>query len=388
MIPVEAKIDRESDFDIVAVDANSVLVQLEYARSRIGFVILDSCRNNPFTRSFRAPVLGLARMDATRGTLIAYATSPGQVAYDGTGRNSPYTGALAEELRKPGVPVELMFKAVHREVMAETRDKQVPWEASSLTGDFFFEPGYVERRREPVSEVPEEPESAFREEPVIAFRKAPEIAGDRPAAAIGPSAEVVFWMSLQNSTNKEDFEEYLRRFPDGVFEGLARRRTDEFGQLALAAERLPEPELEAVGGNFFALKTSNVRDRPSTQAEIVGRLAQGEPVSVRGKAKGINWYLVARNDKEFGYVHGNLLARLNALVEPVGRVLMVRPVLYQARQMTEATRLIIAKLDQLPNTVVIESSKTPRAHDILIRVGFESHAARANLRTRSMTEAP
>ena len=173
-------------------------------------------------------------------------------------------------------------------------------------------------------------------------------------------------MSMQNSTNKEDFEEYLRRFPDGVFEGLARRRTDEFGQLALAAERLPEPELEAVGDDFFALKTSNVRDRPSTQAEIVGRLGQGVPVSVRGKAKGINWYLVARNDKEFGYVHGNLLARLNAPVEPVGRVLMVRPVVYQARQMTEATRLIIAKLDQLPNTVVIESSKTPRAHDILI----------------------
>jgi hypothetical protein len=138
LVPVNADIRRESDVTIEAVNATAVLSTLNYARNDLNFVIMDACRNNPYASSSRSGTRGLARMDAPRGTLIAYSTSPGTVAMDGDGNNSPYTEALAAAMQRPGLPVEQMFKQVRRQVMAATSDFQVPWEASSLTGDFFF----------------------------------------------------------------------------------------------------------------------------------------------------------------------------------------------------------------------------------------------------------
>jgi hypothetical protein len=138
LVPVNAVIQRESDVVIEAVNADAVLSTINYARNDLNFVIMDACRNNPYAGSSRSASRGLARMDAPRGTLIAYSTSPGSVADDGEGKNSPYTEALAAAMQRPGLPVEQMFKQVRRQVMAATSDFQVPWEASSLTGDFFF----------------------------------------------------------------------------------------------------------------------------------------------------------------------------------------------------------------------------------------------------------
>ena len=141
LVPVNADIRRESDVTIEAVNASAVLSILDYAQNDLNFVIMDACRNNPYARSFRSGVRGLARMDAPRGTLIAYSTSPGDVAMDGTGSNSPYTEALVVAMQQAGQPVEQMFKQVRRQVMAATSDLQVPWESSSLTGDFYFNSG-------------------------------------------------------------------------------------------------------------------------------------------------------------------------------------------------------------------------------------------------------
>ena len=138
LIPVNAAIQRERDVEIEAVNASAVLGVLDYARTQINFVIIDACRNNPFARSFRSATRGLARMDAPQGTLVAYATAPGDVAHDGEGANSPYSAALAGAMRQPDVPVEQMFKLVRRQVMTETGNAQVPWESSSLTGNFYF----------------------------------------------------------------------------------------------------------------------------------------------------------------------------------------------------------------------------------------------------------
>ena len=140
LIPVTAHIERESDLEIEAVAADWVLSQMDYARSRLNLVILDACRNNPFGRGFRAVVRGLARMDAPTGTLIAYSTAPGDVAADGNGRNSPYSESLARAMMVDGIPVEQTFKQVRLSVREVTHDAQTPWEASSLTGDFFFVP--------------------------------------------------------------------------------------------------------------------------------------------------------------------------------------------------------------------------------------------------------
>jgi hypothetical protein len=138
LIPIGAEINRVPDVRVEAVSAVSVLENMEFARNRLNFVILDSCRNNPYSRGFRGVTRGLARMNASRGTLVAYATGPGEVALDGTGANSPYTLALTQAMAAPDLLVEQMFKRVRQAVMEQTNDQQVPWETSSLTGDFFF----------------------------------------------------------------------------------------------------------------------------------------------------------------------------------------------------------------------------------------------------------
>src|SRR5450631_2477721 len=138
LIPTTAQIEREGDVEIEAVSADWVIEQMRYARNRLNIVILDACRNNPFTRSMRSVDHGLATMDAPAGILIAYSTAPGAVAADGTGRNSPYTEALTQAMRELHEPVEQVFKHVRVGVMSATAGKQVPWESSSLTGDFYF----------------------------------------------------------------------------------------------------------------------------------------------------------------------------------------------------------------------------------------------------------
>ena len=138
LVPVDADIQGEAEVDIKAVDAGAVLAKMDMAQNEMNIVILDACRNNPFARSFRAANPGLASMNAPSGTLIAYATSPGSVASDGTGANGLYTEQLVNNMKKTGLRIEDVFKQVRSGVQNQTSGKQVPWESSSLVGDFYF----------------------------------------------------------------------------------------------------------------------------------------------------------------------------------------------------------------------------------------------------------
>ncbi len=138
LIPVTADVQREDEVEDESVDVNTVLSKMESAKNALNLLILDACRNNPFQRSFRSGAQGLAQMDAPTGTLISFATAPGSVAADGTGENGLYTHHLLRAIRTPGLPVEQLFKQVRNGVMADTKERQVPWESSSLRGDFFF----------------------------------------------------------------------------------------------------------------------------------------------------------------------------------------------------------------------------------------------------------
>ncbi len=140
LIPIGATIEHEKQVEYEGVDAGVVLGEMEHARNRLNIVILDACRDNPFARSFRSGVQGLASMNAPTGTLIAYATAPGSVANDGQGENSVYTGELVRSMLNPGLKIEDVFKQVRSAVRESTQGKQVPWESSSLEGDFYFKP--------------------------------------------------------------------------------------------------------------------------------------------------------------------------------------------------------------------------------------------------------
>jgi hypothetical protein len=138
LIPTGARIRKESDVKYQAMDLGKVLDELANANNSLNIVILDACRDNPFARSFRSATRGLAIVSsAPGGTFISYATGPGQVAQDGTGRNSPFTSSLLEFIKTPGIPIEQVFKKVRQKLVAAG---QTPWELSSIQGDFYFYP--------------------------------------------------------------------------------------------------------------------------------------------------------------------------------------------------------------------------------------------------------
>jgi len=139
IIPIGAKIKKESDVKFEAVDANRILDEMGNANNGLNIIILDACRDNPLARNFRSSNRGLAIISsAPEGSFISYATGPGQVAMDGEKRNSPYTAALLKYMNVPGLPIERVFKNVR--ISLESL-KQTPWELSSLKGEFFFTPG-------------------------------------------------------------------------------------------------------------------------------------------------------------------------------------------------------------------------------------------------------
>ncbi|WP_249132897.1 MULTISPECIES: caspase family protein [unclassified Bradyrhizobium] len=140
LVPVGANPTREADVDFQMVDVNLVLRQMQGSGTRLNMVILDACRNNPFgARGLRASDGGLAQMRAPEGTLISYATQPGNVAQDGTGGNSPYTKALAATIKQSGLDIFQTFNQVGLAVKRETGGTQQPWVSSSpIDGTFYF----------------------------------------------------------------------------------------------------------------------------------------------------------------------------------------------------------------------------------------------------------
>lgn len=141
LVPVDAKLEDEAYVDVETVSTDYVLDAMDAAGNGANIMVLDACRNNPFARSFRSVARGLAFMSAPAGTLIAYATNPGNVSGDGAGRNGVYTGALLAFLRDAGLGIEQVLKKTTARVVEDTQDnpvKQVPWYASSLRRDIIL----------------------------------------------------------------------------------------------------------------------------------------------------------------------------------------------------------------------------------------------------------
>lgn len=140
LVPVDADLQSSDEADIQNVSVNSFLSLTENSNVPMNIIILDACRNNPF-RSLRSASLGgLAPVKAPRGTYVAYATAPGSVAVDGDGVNSPFTLALTESMRQPGLTLEAVLKLTRAKVETETKGAQLPFDSSAITGDFYFVP--------------------------------------------------------------------------------------------------------------------------------------------------------------------------------------------------------------------------------------------------------
>jgi hypothetical protein len=242
---------------------------MDAAKNGLNIVILDACRNNPFQRSFRSMQTGLAQMDAPTGTFIAFATAPGSVAADGTGEHGVYTKYLLAEMTKPGIPIEQLFKQVRNGVMRETGNRQIPWESSSLRGDFAFRAGAAQPNvADAVAEALRRERELQRVEMERILQAALErqreqlaAAGLRPPPApkpapVDPAAlELSFWDSVKASSDAADFRAYLEQYPSGKFSTLARNRLAALEKAQPATPTKPKPTAVAAMAGALGLQT-------------------------------------------------------------------------------------------------------------------------------------
>jgi hypothetical protein len=153
-------------------------------------IILDACRENPFGKAKQAQK-GLSQMDAPTQTILAYATSPGNVASDGDGANGLYTENLLREIKVPEAKIEDVFKRVRLAVRRKTNGAQIPWESTSLEEDFWFLPP---RELKEQSEIEREEQFGL---------------------------ELALWEKIKDAPGPGPLEEFLRRYPSGPFSELA-----------------------------------------------------------------------------------------------------------------------------------------------------------------------
>ena len=218
LAPVDATLASSVDLEFEAVPMNLILSAMERS-TRVNIILLDACRDNPLavnlarsmgTRSASVG-RGLAKVGTGIGTLIAFSTQPGNVALDGSGRNSPFTSALLKHLGRPGRDITRELIDVRRDVLAATGGKQVPWDNSSLTGEVVLKPA-VDGKPAPAE-----------------------------APATGEAAELAYWETIKDATDRDLFDAYLQQYPDGAFASLAKAKIK-------IIERASVPTSEGVPG--------------------------------------------------------------------------------------------------------------------------------------------
>jgi uncharacterized caspase-like protein len=209
LLPVDADLKSEMDVKLGAAINIDVTLEQTMADAKVKLVFLDACRDNPFagkiksnsaTRSLSVQS-GLAEMKSGEGTLIAFATGPGQTALDGeVGTNSPFTRALMANIASPGVEIQQAMTKVRAQVNEETNKGQLPWGHTNLIGSVYLNP--------------------------VAGAGSQAEAPNTPAVTTGPVSEVEleFWRSIKDSNKPEELNAYLSNYPNGTFKSLALAR--------------------------------------------------------------------------------------------------------------------------------------------------------------------
>jgi uncharacterized caspase-like protein len=229
LVPVDAKLERDTDVFDEALSLDRILVAAEPAK-QLRLVILDACRDNPFAKNMKKTVAlrgigrGLAKIEpASPNTLIAYSAKAGSTALDGDAKNSPFTMALAKHLTTPGLDVRKAFGFVRDDVLKTTGNRQEPFVYGSLGGD----------------DVPLVPAKVL----------SPTAAPSAPAAPV-PNAQAEarrdYELALQIG-NKEAMNAFLAQYPDGFYASLARIQLDKIAAeeahaVATEKARLAEQE--------------------------------------------------------------------------------------------------------------------------------------------------
>ena len=209
LLPVDADLKSEMDVKLGAAINVDLTLEQTMSDAKVKLVFLDACRDNPFAAKIRSAKAtrsatvgsGLAEMKSGEGTLLAFATGPGQTALDGeAGTNSPFTRALLANIAQPGVEIQQAMTKVRAQVNEETSKGQLPWGHTNLIGTVYLNPA-----------------------------KAAGIAIDAPntpapTSTAASEVELEFWRSIKDSNKVEEFNAYLTNYPSGTFKSIALSR--------------------------------------------------------------------------------------------------------------------------------------------------------------------
>lgn len=198
LMPTDYKLGNPSLLSVDSLALDEVVTRIASADNRLAIYILDACRNNPFA-DLRGAKGGLAPIDAPYGSFIAFATAPGQVAYDGfsDSGHGTFTEALLNHISHPGLRLEDVFKMVRRDVVKATEEQQVPWTSSSLVGDFYFVGDETKTSLALTDELKQE----VPDEPLL--------------------DEYLHWAAIKGSDDVGDYETFMTAHPNGDLYELA-----------------------------------------------------------------------------------------------------------------------------------------------------------------------
>jgi uncharacterized caspase-like protein len=277
MIPTDIALRSPTDLDLGAISVSLVLKQMK-REDRVNVVILDACRENPFATALaknrtRAIVgeRGLSRIegDLARGTLIAFASDPKSVAFDGpTGHHSPFTEAFLAHVADPAVPIDTVMSRVRTEVWEKTAHGQMPWVNTSLIGEYSFNPQ---------AEAAAPQAGAKAEQPVVV------------AKADTGNREDLLWESAQKSNLGADYQAYLDVFPEGLFAPMARNRIAALAS-AGASTAPRNPEAKAAPAATVGADSAAKADVSTPDSESAMNLTPADRKEVQLRLRSLDIY--------------------------------------------------------------------------------------------------
>jgi hypothetical protein len=216
LIPVDATLKNDKDVEFEALPLSLTMVAVGSAQ-RLSLIILDACRDNPFANKMvkrgitRSIGRGLGEIEPVGDTLVAYAAKAGSVAEDGRGANSPYTRALLKHLPEPGLEIGMAFRRIRDTVLSTTGGRQEPFVYGSLGSKSIYLKSQVTK----------------------SLRHGDQLGGSNqnldPERSYKGYADLIFWKEISESNRPEDFDAYLKQFPEGLFANLAKRRLRSLG---------------------------------------------------------------------------------------------------------------------------------------------------------------
>lgn len=311
LLPVDADTATARSSLASAVDIHDIVTGMSYQRpGQPNILIIDACLDNPFSNLDQATADAGSAASAPplpEQTLLAFATTPGTVAYDGDGMHGIYTQELLHSLNAPLENPKQLFDRVQARVTHYTRNRQQPFTLSSPDLHIL-----------PYSAGAQAIAAAGVEPPPLRISRLQSMQTRGILPTDGDAKyELEFWQSIKNSTDASDYEAYLEAYPDGRFAPLAKARVKRYKKAeapppvppaAKPAPRKPAFVVTEMDTEYDVLRNANVRKSPTSASTRVGELRRGSRVHVTGRVNGQNWYRVNSHGTT-GFVFGELLQK-------------------------------------------------------------------------------